>query len=98
MSTTGDFLLHLSNDVEVAGGDFVIGNATLNHQANLLHAGEGEFRESPSTGVGIRSFLLAESPDDLLRKVRRQFESDGMKIELLKWSDVNGLHINARYK
>ena len=39
-----DFLLDNDNDVIIKNGDFVIGDATLQHQNHILLAQKGEFK------------------------------------------------------
>ena len=73
-----------TGDLACEDGDFVIGDATLQHQADLLEAGEGEYKQSPTVGVGLRDFLNDEDTTEVLRKIRLQFVRDGMNITELK--------------
>lgn len=73
----------------------VIGDATLQHQADLLVACEGEYKQSLTTGVGMSGFLNDEDKRPLLRKIRGQFRADGMQVNNLQFS--GNLLINAAY-
>jgi hypothetical protein len=86
----------ISGDLLDKNGDDVIGDATEQHQNDLLLAQEGWYKQSPTTGVGITEFLLSEDPTEMLRKIRMQFTADGMIINKLKAAPT--LQINAEYK
>ena len=70
-------------------GDLMIGDATLLHQRDLIMASEGEYKQNPMVGIGVVNFLDDEEPDDLKRKIRSQFTTDGMNVKSV--SMVNGL-------
>lgn len=85
-----------TGDIACKNGDFVIGDATYQHQADLLMAKEGEYKQSPNVGIGIDNFLNDEDPTEMLRKIRMQFVKDGMVISRLKYTDR--VIIEALYK
>jgi hypothetical protein len=97
MAQTNDILMHEFGDVLCMGGDFAIGDATLQHQKDLLDACKGEYKESPTVGVGIYEFLNSEDPSDMIREIKDQFLKDGMEVNLIK-ATAEGLNINAQYK
>jgi hypothetical protein len=84
-----------TGDIACKNGDFVIGDSTLQHQADLLEAGEGEYKQAPTVGVGLQGFLNDEDPAEMLRKIRIQFVGDGLNVSQLKSSDP--LNIKANY-
>lgn len=87
---TGD--LAISND-----GDLVIGDATLQHQNDILMAMPGHYRHSPKTGVGIIQFLNDENPYDMVQAIKDGLIADGMKVKDV--SVINGkLTIQAKYE
>ena len=81
----GDYL-HIDDDLKIADGDFVTGEAVLQHQQLLLRLKKGELRQFPKTGCGIDDFLLDDAPGDVYLEIRKQFEADGMSIRKL---DIN---------
>ncbi len=82
-----DILFDETDDLAVIGGDMAIGEATLQHQADLLSAQEGEYKQSPVTGVGLSNFLNDEDPREMIRKIRLQFAQDGIQIDSLSFSE-----------
>lgn len=86
----------LTGDVLCQDGDFMLGDATYQHQADLLQAQEGEYKQFPATGVGLPQFLNDEDPADMIRKIRAQFKRDGIAIEKIAAGAT--LRITATYK
>lgn len=97
MADVSDILLDSNFDVAEKNGDFIIGDATNQHQAVLLAAGKGEMKQNPTVGVGIEAFLLDEDTGLLLREIRSQFSKDGMTVESVGISN-NQLDIKAQYE
>lgn len=93
-----DVLLDQDNDLRIENGDLVIGDGTLQHQNHIILAEKGEYKESPEIGVGIRTELNNENPRELLTKVRRNFEYDGMEVNTLTISKNGNIVIDAAYK
>lgn len=99
MSELTDILCDDNGDLVCSGGDLVLGASTLQHQADLLEASEGEYKQSPTTGVGLSSFLNDEDPREMIRKIRMQFDRDGIMISALSYNQVNGtFNIKAAHK
>lgn len=98
MAKAFDYLVDDNFDLIIENGDFKKGDATLKHQHLLLLAEPGSFTQSPTIGVGIRSFLLDEAdPDDMQKAIQREFEQDGMKISKMKINSLSDIQINAEY-
>ncbi|MEI6683423.1 MAG: hypothetical protein WCO44_12375 [Bacteroidota bacterium] len=95
MTKVTDILCDSTGDIACVGGDMVVGNGTYQHQADLLTANEGEYKETPLAGVGITGFLNDENPAELQRKIRIQFTKDGMSV--VKVAYGTNLEINANY-
>ena len=55
-----DLLLTDTGELEISNGDFVAGENYNQQQAMLLVAQEGEFKMTPTIGVGIGDLLLSE--------------------------------------
>lgn len=96
MGNTGDIILDETGDVTCINGDFVIGDGTTQHQRDLLLAGKGEYKESPLIGVGIMTYILDEDKTSAFRIIRREFISDGMKVDWIKYDQ--GIQIKASYQ
>ena len=91
-----DYLLDTNSDLLITNGNPVKGDSTLQNQKLLLFAEPGEYKQYPTTGVGIMNYLKDDSPDALLRSIRLQFSQDGMTVNQLNY--VQGqLKINAPY-
>lgn len=91
-----DFLLAEDFDLVIQDGDFAIGESNQQHQQCLLLAEKGAYKQFPTTGVAISTYLKDENPDELLREIRIQFSSDGMKVNRLAY--VGGkLKVDADY-
>jgi len=83
-------------DLQIKAGDFVIGDATEQNQHLLLLANKGDYKQYPKVGVGINGFLLDEAEQDMMREIRSQFETDGMKVKKLVYADGK-IKIDAPY-
>lgn len=97
MTNNNDILLDENYNLLERDGDFVTGDSLIQRQALLLAAGEGEWKQSPVTGVGIEMFLLDESELEAFRKIRQQFKSDGLLVTKLKKTADGNLTIQAQH-
>ena len=92
-----DYLLDpVTNDLQVVNGDFVIGDATLQNQKQLLFASPGMYKQYPAVGVDIMNYLKDENSSDLLRAIRQQFTTDGMTVKSLAYQNGKIL-VDATY-
>ena len=80
----------------IRNGDFVVGDATKQHQRSLIMNHKGEYKQYPETGVGIANYLDDENPDDMMREVRRQLVQDDLTVEQMRVT-ATGLQIDAHY-
>lgn len=85
-----DILCDIDGDLICVNGDLVIGDGTFGHQRDLMISCEGDFKQSPVTGIGIEGYLNAESTIDMLRKVRAQCKLDGMHMTSVS---INGIEL-----
>lgn len=98
MTAPQDILFDETGDLAVSSdGDFVCGDATLQHQNDILMAMPGHYRNNPKTGVGILTFLNDESPADMLQAVKEGLTADGMKVKTATYKNGK-LIIEARYE
>ena len=87
-----------SGDIQVKNGDMVIGDATFQHQQDLLSASEGEYKADPLVGVGLAEFLDDEGPSDMMKKIRVQFGQDGMNVKTARINESGKMEIDAVYQ
>jgi len=73
-----------------------IGNILYQNQYMILTAQKGEFKESPTLGVGITDMANDDNLEDWKKTIREEFKKDGMKIEKITISDT-GMEIKAQY-
>ncbi|WP_372747053.1 oxidase [Lutibacter sp.] len=92
-----DILVDDSGNLRIENGDFVIGNSTLQHQQHIILAQKGEWKETPELGVGVETELNNENPRELLSKIRRNFEYDGMTVKKLNIATNGNILIDAEY-
>lgn len=84
-------------DLDLSSGDLLLAEPTAQHQRDILIAGKGHFKESPTVGVGAVGFLNDNEPGSFLRAVRKEFSKDGMKVTQVRI--LNGqLDIEAAYE
>jgi hypothetical protein len=78
----------------------VIGATQPQNEALILISNPGEFKNSPSLGVGLGDALLGDT-DDLLRyrhEVRRCYRLEGLEVEKLDLFNINKVNIKAKYR
>ncbi len=92
-----DFLLDDDNNLATADGDFVFGDPTLQNQNLLLSSAPGEWKENPTIGIDVESYLLDEDIGGLLSAVKKEFEADGMTMDDYPSFENGVLKVNARY-
>ena len=93
-----DILLDEDYDIQIADGDFVVGESTQQHQMLLLLSEAGEWKQNPTVGVGLRSYLLDDTTvSDLKSAIAKGFEADGQRITSLKITPDYKLTIKAEY-
>ena len=67
-------------DIDLSTGDIIWADGTLEHQRDIMLARKGDYRTSPTVGVGAEDYLDDERPDDLYREIRTQLAQDGMTV------------------
>jgi len=98
MAEVFDIKLGTDMDMVIKDGDFVVDESTLQHQNLLLLADKGQFKQHPTIGVGIDSYLNDEaSTDDIKRAISEEFELDGMTIDKIDVRNLNKVTIAAEY-
>lgn len=80
-----------SFDLTISGGDFVISEATKQHQELLLLTQSGEWRETPMAGIGINYWLQDDGNGaNSAAAIKSGFESDGMTVSLIQSTTIEG--------
>lgn len=98
MAEVSDILINNDGSFVMAGGDFVIGESTKQHQRHLLLAEKGSLITDELAGVGIAGELLNDADGgDLKRSIQIEFERDGMVISELAITEDGELEVAANY-
>ncbi len=93
-----DYIVDENFDLVIENGDFKKGDATLQHQKMLLLSQKGNFKQSPTVGVGIRDFINEDTDADTLQSViQEEFEKDGMRIAKMILNSFSDIEIEASY-
>lgn len=97
---TTDLLLTADYDLAITeAGDLAVGESDGQHLALLLLTNQGEWREGPLVGIGLRRYQNAPlGPAEtaaLQREVSIQFTRDGYQVLDLDLSDLAAATINA---
>lgn len=93
-----DILVGTDFDLLIKGGDFVVGDSNTQHQQALLLSEKGEFKQFPTTGVGLKRFINDDQDgDDLQAEIQSELEADGATIDELKVKALDDITINAHY-
>jgi hypothetical protein len=71
----------LDNDIDFRGGDMYIVESDTQHVIDTINAFPGWWKENPSDGVGLMSYMKSSaSMQALNRSIRVQLNSDGYTI------------------
>ena len=90
---------HTDNgDIDLSNRDLQYANSDEQHQKDILLAQKGYYKEHPELGVGIADFTNETDPESLLRSIKKEFSTDGMKVSRVTISATGELEINARYE
>lgn len=90
-------------EMAYADGDMVVGESTAQHQTLIMLAARGDFKESPTLGVGLMNYLYDETPGALLADIRSSLRQDGMTVGAVELDgdatgDDFGIKIDAYYE
>ena len=87
-----------TNDLLIKGGDFVVGDATQQHQTDIVRAWKGWNHFNPTCGVGLERWLLGtQEAVTLTRTIRTELERDGQRVDSVRLVPTSGILIEARY-
>ncbi len=63
-----DLLLNDENDIQIANGDFVIGESLTQEVALILKSSQGEWKNDPLTGANLIQLINSNVDETSLRK------------------------------
>lgn len=92
-----DFRQNINGDIDLSGGDVHYVESTVAHQRDLLQTGMGELKHSPIAGAGVHDFIDDETPEAMMRMVRRKFIQDGMTVNSIAIDSDGQLVVDAFY-
>jgi hypothetical protein len=94
-----DLLLNADDDLDIQGGDLVVGESTRQHQGLILLTNPGEWRGAPQVGVGLQSMLLDDTPTAaIVGEIQAQLESDGLQVEHINLASGGAIDLAAHYR
>jgi len=76
-----------NNDLVVYNGDFFIAYSDFQHTAHIVEADQGQYKQWPLVGCGIRRYLNGDIDGAVRRMIQLQLEGDGIKIRNIAFSD-----------
>ena len=94
-----DIGLDEMHDFAIEYGDFKIIESTEQNIEQIMLSDKGNWKNSPLTGVGLRTWLNNEGDTTLLeQEIKQQLEIiEGMIIRTLE-IQVDGVNVKAEYK
>ena len=75
-----DIILTTELDPMVKDGDFVAGESLGQAEQLLLLTSKGEWKQTPTAGVGLVNYVEGHSESDMCREIRQQMEMDGIRV------------------
>ncbi|MBD2769696.1 oxidase [Hymenobacter sp. BT664] len=90
--------MNSDNDLDIQGGDLVVGESTQQNQKLILQSNPGEWRAAPLVGVGIQNMIEDDAPSAAISSsIQAQFEADGMEVDHINLSGAT-LDVAAYYR
>lgn len=87
-----------NGDLDIGTGDIVTATSDYQHQADILLARKGYYKERPAVGVGVEDYINETAPEGLLRSIRKEFASDGMKVTKVTITTEGEIETDAHYE
>jgi len=78
-----DIALDDNEDLDISSGDFKMTESTAQHQRQLVLNNKGDFKEFPTSCVGVFEYFDDEQFQGLIRAVSIEFCRDGMDVSEL---------------
>ena len=87
-----------NGDLDISTGDIVTATSDYQHQADILLARKGYYKERPAVGVGVEDYINETDPEVLLRSIRKEFAGDGMKVTKVTITTAGEIETDAHYE
>lgn len=92
-----DILLTTDFDIDIANGDIAVGDSRTQQPLLLLNAAPGEWKNAPTTGIGIARYIESADQAALARRIQTQLTADGMRVAKININGSN-IAIDATYE
>lgn len=93
-----DFKQNIENgDIDISNGIIEIVEPTQQHKRDILISSQGDFKQSPTTGVGLVKYINSNDTSAIIRNVSRQMQRDGIKVKRVQYTNGE-LIINGEYE
>ncbi len=80
-----DIKLNNVNDLEIIGGDFVIGESELQEVGVILQLNQGELKSDPLCGMNMHKYIKGKGVSvELEKNLKIQLERDDKNYEQIK--------------
>lgn len=86
-----------SNELELANGDFKVGESTNQHVKHILISNKGEYKQHPELGAAMENMLNSEDAMDFLIEAKKNLKYDGMKVRNISFTSTGTINVNATY-
>lgn len=84
-----DFIQTATGDIDLSHGDIIMGEATQQHQRDIILTRPGSMKHAPGRGVGVEDYFNDDTAEDMLRKIRQEMTRDGIRVKAIKEESGN---------
>lgn len=92
-----DIGLDDTEDLMISSGDFIATESTAQHQRQLLLNTKGDFKQFPTIGAGIATYIADDGVQNMIRAISIEFARDGMEVKSIVASANGIIKSNAYY-
>ncbi len=71
-----DFILNAAGDLQISGGDFVVGSSDTQHVLDIIQSSIGSWKQFPLVGVGVMNYLKSQNGQALGNVIKTQLQAD----------------------
>ncbi len=86
-----------TDDLAMTHGDIAIIESTAEHQRQLLLNDKGDYKQNPTTCIGLYNYIDDEGLQALARDVAVAFAQDGMTVNNIQLVPTGNLLVDAQY-
>jgi len=81
MAIAKDILTDSAGDLQIANGDFVVGNSDQQHVLDLLEGGVGHYKQFPLACIGVFKYLNGSTTSiEINSDIRAKLAADGYDV------------------